>query len=278
MGNLGAVAYLNQKNLPPAEKQFAKLHAAGFDYVSAPCTGNEPVEAWVRQAQSAGLTFLALNTPATPRLDQLWLPGIPGDALVAELCNRIERAGKAGIPYFVLFPTGEKHSVPASQAGLTRLRRLAAFARECSVRLCFENRRAEEHLHLALAVCGEEHGLCFSSAANAALTPESNPVTAYAHALRLVYLADCDLNHPNERETHLLPFDGSIPWEKTAATLHRIGYTGPLLLDVPYPDKADGYDSFLARAYDRMRRIAAAVRDGTPLLRYREETGNFKEL
>ena len=58
-------------------------------------------------------------------------------------------------------------------------------------------------------------------------------------------------------DTHLLPFEGNIDYEKVIAKLDEYGYAGPLTLEVTnskYPEYTP--EEFLATCYDRIKKIS----------------------
>lgn len=61
-------------------------------------------------------------------------------------------------------------------------------------------------------------------------------------------------------DDHLVPFEGSIDWTETLATLTKIGYQGPLVFEVP--DHGDA-TAVLARLVAARRRIQAILDDLT---------------
>ncbi|MCC7009308.1 MAG: sugar phosphate isomerase/epimerase [Acidobacteria bacterium] len=59
-------------------------------------------------------------------------------------------------------------------------------------------------------------------------------------------------------DDHLVPFDGTIDWHATLMTLSKIGYTGPLVFELPDHGDAAGV---LRRAVDARRRLQAILDD-----------------
>jgi sugar phosphate isomerase/epimerase len=66
--------------------------------------------------------------------------------------------------------------------------------------------------------------------------------------------------HDNRGKTddHLVPFDGTIDWTATLTTLQKVGYTGPLMFEVP--DHGDA-KATLARIVAARTRIQAILDD-----------------
>jgi sugar phosphate isomerase/epimerase len=66
--------------------------------------------------------------------------------------------------------------------------------------------------------------------------------------------------HDNRGKTddHLVPFDGTIDWPATLTALSKVGYSGPLVFELP--DHGD-VDRTLARAVAGRRRIQAILDD-----------------
>jgi sugar phosphate isomerase/epimerase len=66
--------------------------------------------------------------------------------------------------------------------------------------------------------------------------------------------------HDNQgtSDDHLIPFDGTIDWPATLMALSKVGYAGPLMLELP--DHGDA-GATLARAVSARRRIQAILDD-----------------
>ena len=66
--------------------------------------------------------------------------------------------------------------------------------------------------------------------------------------------------HDNRGKTddHLVPFDGTIDWTATLTALQKVGYTGPLMFEVP--DHGDA-KATLARIVAARTRIQAILDD-----------------
>jgi sugar phosphate isomerase/epimerase len=63
-------------------------------------------------------------------------------------------------------------------------------------------------------------------------------------------------DNAGRRDDHLLPFEGTIDWERTLLALHKVGFDGPLVLELAdAPDPA----AALARAATVRRRLETLV-------------------
>ena len=240
----------------------AQIKAAGFDFLNAVYFGREPLSLWAEECRRVGLHLDAIYTPSS-LLNQLWIPGDAGDAAVADLCNCAETVGRLGVDKMILQAALELPP-SVSQCGLDRFRRLAEFAKERGVRLCFENRKSISHLEVLLAVLEPYHGFCWNVAHNAGYTPQIDYLGKYADRLLSVCLEDWLAQPPEDTagkaKMHLLPFDGDVDWERTARHLSKIGYTGAYVANA-IPDGRMTYEAFLADAYAKVRRICLRIRE-----------------
>jgi hypothetical protein len=75
--------------------------------------------------------------------------------------------------------------------------------------------------------------------------------------------------HDNRGRTddHLVPFDGTVDWPATFMALFKVGYTGPLVLELP--DHGDA-QRVLTRAVAAQRRIQAILDDLTQPFAFEE--------
>ncbi|MDD4797667.1 MAG: TIM barrel protein, partial [Eubacteriales bacterium] len=140
-------------------------------------------------------------------------------------------------------------------AGTRRIERLVERARNCGVRLAFENMRASAHVcHVLDAFDCETVGLCYDSGHEYLWTPGVDHLAGYARRVAAVHLHDND----GTADAHLPPFRGSIDWRRTAARLAASAYGGAVTLEaeMPFGSSRDEVDAFLRQAYAHGRKLA----------------------
>jgi len=78
----------------------------------------------------------------------------------------------------------------------------------------------------------------------------------YGERMTAVHISD----NRGEHDDHLLPFEGTIDWEKFARHFARIGYTGTFLLEVEMRESAfHDPEEFLHQAYLRSQKLMKLI-------------------
>lgn len=248
-------------------RQFAKIKAAGFDYLISAYHGfgqaGEFLRAWREDALAAGLSVEAVYLPSE-ELNGIWRPGEAGDAVASELEGRIFDVSRAGIGTVILQAALEMPP-PVAQCGLDRFRRLSRFADERGVEICLENRKNLMHFDVLCAVLSQNHGLCWNAAHNRFFTPKVDFLEKYARRLRIAVLED-GRETEEGREMHLLPGEGDLDLAAVARGLARADYRGVYYVNAA-PKAGQAREEFYADAYGAARRVSLLT-DA-----YREEMG-----
>lgn len=131
-------------------------------------------------------------------------------------------------PYRV--PEGEVRTRMIEQ-GRRSVGVLAAYAAERGVKLALENGQTREYddvLESLLAEFDTVHvGLCYDAGHENVQGTCFKLLKKYGHRLLTVHI------HDNKgSDTHTLPYEGTIDWDKFCQVLHGLAYDGNLLLEV----------------------------------------------
>ena len=155
-------------------------------------------------------------------------------------------------PYDI--PEGDERSAMIER-GRESVGVLAGQAADRGVKLALENgqRRAYDHVLVDLLTQfdGEHVGFCYDSGHENVLGTCFRLLEQFADRLLTLHLHD---NHGSD--THMLPYEGTIDWERFRAILRRLEYRGNLLLEVStgqsqFKDPA----VFLSEARQRAERL-----------------------
>ena len=240
-------------------RKFAKIKAAGFDYVIAAYHGfgqaGEILRAWREDALAAGLSVEAVYLPSED-LNEIWRPGEEGDAVTSELEGRIFDVSRAGIGTVILQAALEMPP-PVAQCGLDRFRRLSRFAEERGVAVCLENRKNLMHFDVLCAVLSHCHGLCWNAAHNRFFTPKVDFLENYARRLHIAVLED-GRETEEGRVMHLLPGEGDLDLAAVARGLARADYRGVYYVNAERKE-GQAREEFYAASYDAARRVSLLV-------------------
>lgn len=250
----------------PFAPAIAMIQEAGFEVVSIGARDSGYPTAAGRSAireliAGNGLTIDSVHAPfpegdrlfsldESERLESLRQCQIALDA-AAELEGRI-----------VVIHLIQPYGIPAGdvrnrmvEAGCRSVGVLAEQAHSRGVKLALENgqkRAYDEVLAGLLAEFNEPHiGLCYDSGHENVQGTCFRLLEEFGHRLFTVHI------HDNEgTDTHTLPYEGTIDWDRFRQVFHGLDYAGDLLLEVNMhssPFKAGG--AFLAEAKERAERL-----------------------
>jgi sugar phosphate isomerase/epimerase len=161
----------------------------------------------------------------------IWLDGIKGDAYIAKLLCEVDNCATINIPILIVHIQIEHMENTSLECGLKRLEPVVQAAKEKGVNIAFENVNAPEYLCKTLEYFNEPHvGFCYDSGHEACFTPGVRLLPFIGHRLMCTHLNDND----GKADTHLLPFDGEVDFDKVCVELKEIGYKGNLTFELGY--------------------------------------------
>lgn len=242
------------------------IREAGFDGVSI-WWGDDYGGYGFREApilaRKAGLYIENVHVPFEP-MNHLWEDTLDGGALAEKLLSFVDDCAEHEIPTIVMHASyGE--APPINKIGLQRFECLIEQAEQKNVKIALENMRRESQLLQASELL--EHfdvpslGFCFDSGHHnirLSLTPECDLLSRFGHRLMAIHLHDNSgtIATQNDVDQHLLPFDGTIDWNKTMKDIKNTGYNGAIALEVCNV----GYEKlsapeFLQEAFNRAKKL-----------------------
>lgn len=205
-------------------------------------------------ARAAGLEVLFAHL-GYQRINDLWLPGASGDEQTERYLQDLEDLHAAGVAAAMGHLCGKADPPRYNETGLKRIRAVCAKARGLGIALSFENTRTPGYLEYVLSH-DDYPGVCFDAGHCHAHFQDQFPFAQFAGRIDMVHLHD---NHGNHQDEHLLPLDGTVPWDWVVRQLKQAGYAGPLTLEVVYhgPYTALSPEEFYGLAYRRGEQLAA---------------------
>lgn len=142
---------------------------------------------------------------------------------------------------------------PMNLFGLDRIKRITEKAEKHGIKIALENLRNSEGLAYTLGRFDSQNlGFCYDSGHHHCRNPKEDLLTKYGSRLMALHLHD---NNGIE-DQHLLPFDGTIDWNKTMQKICTTDYSGPIALEVAN----HGYENlpaeeFLSTAFEKARKL-----------------------
>lgn len=167
-------------------------------------------------------------------INNIWLEGQEGDALVDYYKNDIDACHKNGIKLVVMHITSKQVAPTPNEIGISRLQIIADYAKSLGVKIAFENTKIKGYLEYVFDhIKNDNIGVCFDIGHCHCHFEGDFDFEKFKGKIWAVHLHD---NHgmvedEGLRDEHLLPFDGTIDWEYYAKKLAECGYKSSITLE-----------------------------------------------
>lgn len=214
-----------------------------------------------------GMRYETIHAPFS-HINDMWLEGEGGDAMLREMMVAVDRCQTAGVPVTVLHLSSGNTPPPITEIGLVRYTRLVEYAAEKGVKIAFENQRKPDRIAWAFEHFGRmpHVGFCFDCGHEGCFTQGVQFMPLYGD--RVICTHVHDNNCEKDRDLHLLPFDGRMDLGRVARQIRESGYRGPLTLEI-HATNSDKYNfmtlqAFLERAALSIKRLRSMVDFETP--------------
>ena len=247
----------------PHEKLAALYKENGVD--STFISSEEPdfdnaMQAYIKN----GITVETLHAPFDKINDMWGKDNEKGDAIMKRLFDSVDKCAKYGIPVTIIHVSSGRPMPEISEDGIKRYTELFAYAKEKGVRVALENLRYTENLKYFLDRYSEP-GFCWDTGHENCYTDGVAHMELFGE--RLIALHIHDNRGEKDCDDHMIPFDGSIDFEKAAKFIADSGYDGTIMLEVCRSSNIGGKnfyenisdEEYVKKAAEAARRIALAV-------------------
>jgi sugar phosphate isomerase/epimerase len=144
------------------------------------------------------------------------------------LLASIEDCKRLNIPTVVAH-LSYSESPPPNDVGLGRTKQIVEMAEQSNVNVAFENTGANAHIHhIFNNIKSERLGFCFDSGHQNLVKTNIDCLKEFGNRLMAMHLNDNDGNN----DAHLLPFEGTVDWDKITQQLKYIQYKGAIAFEV----------------------------------------------
>ena len=182
-------------------------------------------------------------------INDIWLDNEEGEKLVDRYKNDIKNISDNNIPMVCMHITSKSEAPMYNELGLRRLREIVDYAKKLNVKVAFENTKIKGYLEYVLEnIDSDNAGLCFDSGHYHAHFNDELDFSKFKGRIFCVHLHDND----GTSDQHLLPFDGTLDWDKVIKDLKDNNYNGPITMELCYRNKYEemSVEDFYKKGYE----------------------------
>lgn len=233
MSNLAVCVQYDNKNVLPKETINA-IYKAGFKNVFIQYYHRENLEFdEIRQidyCRQLGLNIIFCHL-GYKNINEIWLDGENGEKVTEEYIKDLDLMKEKQINLVVMHLSSGRKSAMYNEIGLERIRKIVVHAKKLGIKIAFENTRKKGYLEYIFENIKEDNiGVCFDAGHYHVHFDDEFDFEFFKDKFFAVHLHDNDQTD----DLHLLPFDGTINWDKVLANLKQTDYKGPLTLELCY--------------------------------------------
>ena len=232
MRELAVVISNENMNVTPIETIDAVIKA-GFKNVFIQWYNEEFIvsqEEQVKYIREQGLNIVFAHL-GYQNINAIWEEGEIGESLIERYTNDIKSCSENAIPMVIMHLCSKSNPPLFNKIGLDRIRKIVDYAKKLNVKVAFENTKAEGYLEYILSnIDNDNVGICFDSGHCHAHFNDRFNFELFKNHIFAVHLHDND----KSGDQHLLPFDGTIDWNRYVKELKNANYNGPVVLELIY--------------------------------------------
>ena len=216
------------------------IKQAGFENIMLSFKSSE-VENSIKTANELGLKVQYFHLDGHFS-DYLWTKGEMAIKTVNKLISQIELCAKYNIPIAIFHPS---YGTPSSKPfrpnieGIKNITKILEVAKKHNVKIALENldRYSCKLLNYLLKNIKDENlGFCYDCGHHHLYNPKDDLLKKYGNRLFALHLhdnlMDWSYGYDHSRDLHMLPFDGTIDFDKVCHKLKKINYQGIIMLEV----------------------------------------------
>jgi uncharacterized protein y4fM len=256
MKKIAVVIHNNNENVTVSETIDA-IKKAGFKDVFVQWYNKEweySQEEQLKYARKQGLNIIFAHL-GYKNINDLWKECDEGNKLVENYKKDIKICKQNNIPMVVMHLTSKKVAPNYNEIGLERIREIVNYAKELDIKVAFENTKIKGYLEYVIQNLDNDNvGICYDAGHCHVHFNDEFPYEMFKNKIFAVHLHDNDKSD----DLHLLPFDGTIDWEKVIKKLRDCNYEGPITLEPCYRHDYLNLtlDEFYKKAYEVGKKIS----------------------
>lgn len=222
-----------------AELGFSAIHSEVFDIkrlvaIADACAIN-------------GIEYENLHAPFG-HINDIWFDGYSGEIMLKELIECVDRCILVEANIAVVHMSSGENAPPVTDIGRKRFTKLIEYAKQKNVKLAFENQRKLSNLAWVLEnfISADNVGFCWDCGHEKCFTPGKELMSLFGDRLICTHIHD-NFGIYNQ-DSHLLPFDGNIDFNKVLKDLKKVNFRGNLMLEI-FTRNSNLYDNISADEY-----------------------------
>ena len=224
------------RTLTPEQCALA-LRDAGFTHVF--CTwgySNEDLSC-IAAARAAGLTIETIHA-AFGGCNDMWVDDLRGESRMEFFVDSVRACAMLCVPTMILHLSAGDTPPPPSEIGLRRYTRVCKEAERLGINVAFENLRKTDYLRYIFAhLDSPARKFCYDSGHENLYDHGEGVLEEFAQDLVAVHFHDNFGTH----DDHVLPFSGTIDWQKLCTRLKNINFSLPITLELKASGIGVGY-------------------------------------
>ena len=240
----------------PVEEQFRLMKKHGFETTF--CFSNlSELENIMSLCEKYGIKMENYHAPFS-HINDIWRDIPEGEAMLKELTDSVDVCEKYGVDTLIVHLSGGK--VRINDLGLSRFDRLMAYAKEKGVTIAFENLSTLANLACAFEEY-EDARFCWDVGHEKAYTHGRQYMPLFGDKLVAMHVHDNTCVH--KEDLHMIPFDGSIDYDRVTTEIAKVNYNRSLMLEI-MAHRTESYvemgaDAFYERAANAAKKLAREV-------------------
>lgn len=266
MRGLGIQPYYFYQDMEKCRRSMKIIAEAGFTHTFFPVDigQQERDKENVKIARDLGLEIQTIHAPLKD-INRMWYDEPEGiaDPPMKMMTDAIEFCADQEIGICVIHESSSRIAPDVSHIGTERFRKVLERGKELGVKVAIENVRRTNHLCKLLTDLADlDPCYCWDSGHENCYTPAVDHVAFLGEKLVCTHVNDNNGNYMCDE--HLIPFDGTIDWDRKIKFLKMSGYDGPLMAELArsapmYKDMTD--EEYTAKAYAAMKKLASMLDD-----------------
>lgn len=163
-------------------------------------------------------------------INEIWKESEIGESLVENYKKDLKACQENGIDLVVMH-LQSTNAPKYNEIGLNRFREIIEYANNLGIKIAFENTKMKGYLeYIFQNIHTENIGICYDSGHCHVYYDDEFDYEFFKNRMLAVHLHDNDKSD----DLHLMPFDGTIDWDRVVAGLKTANYQASITLELCY--------------------------------------------